>query len=271
MTERHVKILEILTENRRIEVAVLSKMLEVSQVTIRKDLDYLEEQRLIRREHGFASLENIDDTEKRMAFHYSIKRRIANFAAKTVKDGETVMIESGSCCALLAEELANTRRDVTIITNSVFIANHLRRTSYSRVILLGGYYQRDSQVLVGSITHKCAESFFSSKFFIGAGGFTEKIGFTGNDHERAQTIQALAEQSTQVIVLTESEKFQNHGAVGLVDTANITALYTDDRIPQDKEAFLLKKNIAVTKVPSGGPCDFSAEAGLKQKQTDKLN
>jgi DeoR/GlpR family transcriptional regulator of sugar metabolism len=251
MTERHIKILEALAKQQRIEVVVLAKMLDVSQVTVRKDLDSLKEQGLIKREHGYAAMESMDDAGNRLALHYCVKRRIAQAAARMVEEGETVMIESGSCCALLAEELTNNKRNITIITNSVFLANHIRRAPFGKIILLGGYYQNSSQVLVGSITRKCAEIFIFDKFFIGVDGFTEQTGFTGKDHHRAQTVRDLAEQAGRIIVLTESEKFQNHGVVGLVNNSSkVAAVYTDDKIPQDKEIFLRERNVAVHKVLS---------------------
>jgi DeoR/GlpR family transcriptional regulator of sugar metabolism len=224
-------------------------MLDVSQVTVRKDLDQLEERGLIRREHGYACIDMTDDVGKRMAYHYDTKKRIAQAAAKIVEDGETVMIESGSCCAMLAEELANSRKDVTIVTNSVFIANHIRYAPYIRVILLGGYYQNEAQVTVGPMTRKCGEVFFSDKFFIGADGFARSFGFTGKDHQRAETILDLAEQARQIMVLTESEKFNHQGVVGLVRLENLSAVYTDDKIPQDIEALLQDKDVTIYKVP----------------------
>jgi DeoR/GlpR family transcriptional regulator of sugar metabolism len=259
MTERHNKILEILAQNQRIEVASLAEMLRVSQVTVRKDLDQLEELGLIRREHGFALFGSFDDVSKRMAYHYDVKRRIAQAAAELVDDDETVMIESGSCCALLAEELANTKQGVTIVTNSAFIANHIRHAPYGKVILLGGEYQPNSQVMVGSILRKYAEVFLSDKFFIGTDGFTEKYGFTGRDHLRSQAVRDMAEQAQQLIVLTESEKFFHQGVEGLVRIEDVTAVYTDDKISPEQEAFLLERDVRVHKVPASSsrlvPCD----------------
>jgi DeoR/GlpR family transcriptional regulator of sugar metabolism len=249
MTNRHTKILEALSRSKRVEVTTLAEMLDVSQVTVRKDLDQLEERGLIRREHGYASIDGEDDVGKRMAFHYDTKKRIVQAAAATVEDGETVMIESGSCCALLAEELANTKKDITIVTNSAFIANFVRHAPYGKVILLGGYYQNKSQVLVGPMTRKCAEVFFSDKFFIGADGFAPKFGFTGKDHLRAQTVQDMADHARQVIVLTESEKFLQQGVLGLVRTEKVAAVYTDDQIVPNVESLLLENNVRVNKVP----------------------
>jgi DeoR/GlpR family transcriptional regulator of sugar metabolism len=144
--------------------------------------------------------------------------------------------------------LANTKQEVTIVTNSAFIANHIRHAPYARVILLGGEYQAAAQVMVGSLTRKCSEIFFSDKFFIGTDGFNEKYGFTGRDHLRAQTVRDMAEQAREIIVLTESEKFNHQGTEGVVRTEDVSTLFTDDQIPEDKEAFLLQKNVQVTKV-----------------------
>ncbi|MDR2663689.1 MAG: DeoR/GlpR family DNA-binding transcription regulator, partial [Treponema sp.] len=175
MTDRQDKILEILAGSQRVDVSTLAEVLGVSQVTIRKDLDYLDEMGFIRREHGYALFGPVEDVGRRMAINYDIKRRIARSAAETVEEGETVLIESGSCCALLAEELAN-HKQVTIITNSAFIAGHIRHAPYANVILLGGEYQNSSQVMVGSMTSKWAKVFMSDKFFVGTDGFTEKYG-----------------------------------------------------------------------------------------------
>jgi DeoR/GlpR family transcriptional regulator of sugar metabolism len=248
MTERHNRILEILAAHQRIEVTALAKLLEVSQVTVRKDLDQIEALGLLRREHGFALFGSIDDVGKRMAIRYEVKRRIAREAAALVEEGETVMIESGSCCALLAEELSNSRQNVTIVTNSAFIANHIRHAPYGKVILLGGQYQPAAQVLVGSITRRSAEVFFSDKFFIGADGFIPRYGFTGKDHLRAQTVRDLVEQARQIIVLTESEKFTRQGSEGLIRTEEVAIVFTDDRIPPDTEARLKQQNVDVRKV-----------------------
>jgi DeoR/GlpR family transcriptional regulator of sugar metabolism len=249
MTNRHTEILEILAKSQSIEVSTLAELLNVSQVTVRKDLDQLEERGLIRREHGYASLDSADDVGKRMAYHYDIKRRIAIEAAQTVEEGETVMIESGSCCALLAEEIANTKKDVTIVTNSAFIANFIRHAPYQKVILLGGFYQADSQVMVGPMTRKCGEVFFSDKFFIGVDGFTPRFGFTGKDPMRVQTVVDLAEHVNQIIILTESDKFHQQGVLGLVRTERVADVYTDDRIPSEMESLLLDNKVLVHKVP----------------------
>lgn len=248
MINRHAKLLEIVNALGRVEVNTLSERLEVSKVTIRKDLDLLEEKGLLKREHGFAVMISSDDISNRLAFNYDVKHKIAALAAKLVENGETVMIESGSTCALLAEELATNKRDVTIITNSAFIASYIRECPYSKVVLLGGDYQTESQVVVGPITRKCAESFYVDKLFVGTDGFNEKVGFTGKNHMRTETVRAMAESASKVIVLTESSKFSQQGVVAQFKVSEVSVLITDDKIPKNIDVLLTENNIDVQKV-----------------------
>ena len=154
------------------EVSRLSTLLNVSQVTIRKDLIALEQSGMLVREHGYATLNNSDDINKRLAFHFEQKMQIVKRAAQLVEDGETIFIESGSCCALLAVEIAQTKKDVTIVTNSAFIADYVRKIENVQIVLLGGNYQKESQVMVGPMTAQCAQAYFADKLFIGTDGFS---------------------------------------------------------------------------------------------------
>ncbi|MDR0320403.1 MAG: DeoR/GlpR family DNA-binding transcription regulator [Treponema sp.] len=247
--DRHVKILDFLSSNKTVKISLLAELLNVSNVTLRKDLDDLEKRGIIRHTHGFASLEGADDTGKRMAFSHSIKRKIAKAAAGIIEEGETIMIESGSCCALFAEELALAKKNITIITNSVFIANYVCKYPNIKIILLGGCFQPESQVLVGPMTKTSVESFFPDKFFLGTDGFVNGQGFTGRDHLRVETALGLAKCAKQVFILTEAEKFKRRGAFSLIQLDKITGVFTDDSIAKEAEADLLKNKIQLHKVP----------------------
>jgi len=231
MTDRLSKILSIVNENRKIEVSKLSELLDVSQVTIRKDLDILSEKGLINREHGYAVLNESDDINNRLAVNYNIKLKIAKSAAETVSNGETIMIESGSSCAIFAEEVAKSKKDITIMSNSAFIASYIRQYSNCKVILLGGEYQKESQVNVGPITKICAEQFYVDKLFIGIDGFSPTIGFMASDLMRAEAVKSMAASARKVIILSDSTKFDRHGLVNLFSIGDIDALYTDANIP----------------------------------------
>ena len=242
MRERQTQILDLIGEHKKITVAELSEILNVSDVTIRKDLSILEEKNLIKREHGFATLPESDDVSTRLLFNYETKRLIARKAVESIKDGETIMIESGSCCALLAEEISLNRRDVTIITNSVFIATFLRNKRGVRIILVGGEFQPESQVMVGPLIKKSTENFFVEKFFIGTDGFNERGAMSG-DLMRAEAVRDMAESARQKIILTESKKFSAVGIVPLLSYKEIDTIYTDEKISDETIKFLTDKSI----------------------------
>jgi DeoR/GlpR family transcriptional regulator of sugar metabolism len=193
-------------------------------------------------------LRSVDDISGRIAYHYETKRLIASKAAELVHDGETIMIESGSCCALLAEELVNSKNDVTIITNSAFIAGYIRLRIQAKVILIGGIYQNDSQVMVGPMVKQCAENFCVDKLFVGTDGYNGRIGFTNSDHLRAQAVRDMALQAEQVVILTESNKFNQHGAVPLQLSDRIKIVITDTGIPNEVQQDLEEHGISILTV-----------------------
>ena len=220
------------------DVVELAERVGVSQVTLRKDLDALEERGIIRREHGQARLFSPSDVAGRLAIHYDTKLRIACAAAALVRDGETVMVENGSSCALLARELASERRDVCTVTNSAFIAGYVRELPGARTILLGGDYQNDAQVMVGPMVAEAVAGFHVRQLFVGTDGWTEASGFTNADHLRGRAVRAMAEHAERVVVLTESSKFGVQGTMSLgLDTARTTVI-TDGAIPAEARAAL---------------------------------
>ena len=247
MKNREPLILEILAERGKVEVSALAELLGTSQVTIRKDLDALEKRGIIRREHGFAVFGGSDDINNRLAYHYEEKRRIARKASRLVEPGETVMIENGSCCALLAEELTACNPGVTIITNSAFIASYIRKSENAHIILLGGDFQNDAQVMVGPILRTCAAQFFVDKLFIGIDGFSEKLGFTGNDHLRVQAVRDMAEHADRIFVVTESSKFTRHGVVPLLLPEKPVHVITDPLLSPETEEVLRRTGVGISR------------------------
>jgi len=247
--DRLVRIFDLLVSNKKIKITMLAELLDVSQVTLRRDLDILEERGIVCRTHGYASLDGADSTGKRLAYNHLIKRKIAKAAVQTIEDGESVMIESGSCCALFAEELVLAHKNATIITNSLFIKNYISKLSGINLIILGGIFQPESQVLVGPMTKHSAKSIFTNKYFLGTDGFIPAQGFTGRDQLRIDTAQELAKSANEVFILTESDKFLRHGAYSLLQFDSITGVFTDDKISKEAEAALLKNNVRLHKVP----------------------
>lgn len=245
MNTRQTEIIRLLGQKEKISVTELSEFLNTSQVTIRKDLGELEEQGFIKRQHGYAINVSQDDVAGRLLFDYDIKTKIAQKAASMVSNGETVMIESGSTCALLARELAETKSDVTIITNSAFIADFVRGLGTIKIILLGGDYQPESKVTVGTIAKLSAQQFFVNKLFCGADGYVENYGFTIINYMRADTVVAMGEQAERVIVLADSSKFEKRGVANQFSFQAVDTVITDTCLPEEKRLQLEKNHIQV--------------------------
>lgn len=246
MGKRDTQILEVLTSQEKVEVALLAQLLGVSEVTVRKDLDALQAKGLVQRVHGFAQLVNPNDVQGRLAYHYEEKRNIARAAARMVPDGSTVMVESGSCCALLARELADTAQNVTIVTNSAFIASYVRDSSRVSCVLLGGTYQRDSQVMVGPLVRTCAQEFYVERLFIGADGWIDGVGFTNADQMRADAVRSMADSAAEVVVITESEKFSQRGSIPMRLPGKRVSVITDSCVSDVERASLEQSGVVVT-------------------------
>lgn len=246
--ERLEQILKLVSEMERVDVNTLADKLGVSRVTVRKDLDKLESKGFLRREHGFAVSNSGDDLNVRLSVNYDIKSKIAAKAAEFVGDDETVLIESGSTCALLAEALAQSKKNVTIITNSCFIADRIRKYDNCKVILLGGEYQKSSQVTVGPLVKEMLKFFHVRFLFVGVDGFEDGFGFTGKDMMRTEVVSRMMAVSDEVVVLTDSSKFLKVGNVSQFKLGDIHKIITDNHIPADKEMKIVESGVEIIKV-----------------------
>jgi len=248
MNNRTEQLLQLVNQHQKIEVNELAQLLDVSKVTIRKDLTQLEQRGLLRRQHGFAIINNPNDLKFRLAQNYDTKRQIARTAAASVAENETIMIESGSTCALLAEELAHSGKRVTIITISFFIANFVRDYPNITVNVLGGEYQADAQVAVGPITKATLSNFHTTKLFLGIDGYDAQYGFYSNDIMRADTVQAMAANAEQVIALTDSTKFNAPSTVKQLGLSQVQQVITDDQLDPQVQQQLQQHRITVQPV-----------------------
>ncbi|HKM56881.1 MAG TPA: DeoR/GlpR family DNA-binding transcription regulator [Isosphaeraceae bacterium] len=217
-------------------VADLARDLGVSEVSIRKSLDELERQGIVRRFHGEARIYNGDEIPFRMHVHYAEKQAIAGRAAALVEPGDTIILEAGSAIAMFAERIKDLR-GLTVITTNVFIAR-LFRGSKVRVIVMGGLYQEESESLVGPAVCESIRSVGFSKSFIGVSGFTIAGGFMLNDIARAEVTRSILERgadcSAKAWILTDSSKFGvSHAALICSDLSQIAGVVTDQGIPED--------------------------------------
>lgn len=239
---------ESIAKNESRKVAQLAEEFHVSQVSIRKCLNELERRGLVQRLHGGARIYKGDDIPFRMHVRYAEKQAIAKKAASLVAPGDTVFIEAGSAIAMFAELIKNVER-LTVITPNVYVARLFRGTR-TKVILLGGIYQAESESLVGPAVCEAIQSLGFSKAFLGISGFTMLDGFLLNDLARVEVSKCIlaraAECEAQVWILTDSSKFGSPQIAKITsDYSLLTGIITDNGIPAEYKAHLESNGVKV--------------------------
>ncbi len=236
--DRRSKILEILENKSNVYVKDLSKQFNVSEVTIRNDLDQLEKKHLLIRAHGGAmkiKQVGIDHKLSVKSQRYSKeKQAIGKKGAELINEGETIIIDSGTTTLELAKNL-NTLNELTVITNSLSIASQLSDKKNIRVIIPGGYLRHNSLSLVGSIAEQSIQNYFCDKIFLGVDGIDSKYGISTPNIEEAQLNKAMINISREIIVLTDSSKFTNRSFVNIAPILKINTIITDIGIPHDEK------------------------------------
>ncbi len=248
INSRESEIVQLVDKEQKILVKDLAERLNVSEVTIRKDLDKLENCGIIIRRHGYALKKNTADITNRLSINYETKCRIAKKACSLIDDNETVIIGSGSTCALLAEEIAKTKPGITIITNSIYIVDHVSKLGNNKIILLGGEYQKDAQVMIGPLVRSCVKQYFVNKIFLGTDGFMKNVGFMGSNTLRTEAITTMAESASNIIILTDSSKFNKKGLLVQFRESQIYQIITDKGISDDLKGFFVNHGIKLITV-----------------------
>jgi DeoR/GlpR family transcriptional regulator of sugar metabolism len=247
MNDRHREILKHLSVDHETSVKHLTEVLGVSSVTIRQDLNLLEQEGLLKRVHGGAVLKDADDIANRLGLNYDKKLKIARRAAKFVDHGETVLIESGSVNALLARELVKKGR-INILTTNIFIARQFRKIHEANIVLLGGIYQHQSESMVGKITKLCIDNINFSKAFIGIDGYTDNAGFTSRDFFRAEISTHIIQKSNEVFILSDSGKFGQEAITNICFPKDVKHVITDDKLDTSYHNSLVSLGVDVCKV-----------------------
>jgi DeoR/GlpR family transcriptional regulator of sugar metabolism len=211
-------------------VADLALEFRVSEVTVRRILDGLEQRGVIRRYHGEARPYDGDAIPFRMGVRYAEKRAIAELAASLVNEGDSICIEAGSAAACLAERLKSFR-SLAVLTPNLFIARIFRGTKV-RVALTGGSYQEESESLVGPLAVEGIRKVGFSLAFVGASGYSTAAGFALNDFARAEVTKAIVSVGAAVWVVTDSSKFGvARAATFCTDLSLLAGVVTDSDIP----------------------------------------
>lgn len=249
ITERHLFILNKLQKEGYAQVLTLCKELNVSSVTIRKDLKLLEDKHLIFRTHGGASMNNpytvdkpVNEKEKLQS---SEKMKIGAEAAESIEANDSVIIASGTTVLALAK---NIKRDksLTVITSALNVAMELLEHENVEIIQLGGIVRRSSSSITGPYGENMLTDFFCSKLFLGVDGIDIEYGLTTTSVVEAHLNRQMIKASQKVIVLSDSTKFGKRGFGRICGIEDVNQIITDKAIPDHYVNHLEGMGIEVT-------------------------
>lgn len=233
IAERHKYILENLAKNGFIKVIDIAKELDVTPVTIRKDLKYLEEKKLLYRTHGSASpvnpLTSDIDVEEKEKMRKDEKKRIAIAASKLIEENDSIIIASGSTVHTLAEHITPINH-LTVVTASLKASLLLNTLNNIEIIQLGGTVRKNSSSVIGDYTTQFFEQITCSKLFLGVDGIDIEHGITNSNIEEAMLNKKMIEASLRTIILADSSKFGRRGFGKICNLDRIDVIITDDGI-----------------------------------------
>jgi len=250
--ERRQKILSLLQTEGRVLVSNLSKVFNVSQITIRKDLDSLHSRGLVQRSHGGAlppssSSALFDPSlQEKQQLHAEEKQRIAEAAVKMVQEGSCIMLDSGTTTAAIAQALKKFSA-LTVITNSINIAAELASTNLE-VILTGGTLRKNSFSLVGPVAEDVLAEMHADLLFLGVDGFDPEIGLTTPNLLESRVNRAMISSATKIVAVCDSTKFYRRSLSRIVPVSALHHVITDHGVPQATVDALKKHNIGITLV-----------------------
>lgn len=233
LPERHNKILALLQQNGSITVTQLAEQFRVSEVTIRKDLSYLEQQKKLYRTHGSAILispyisdRHVNEKEKR---NVAEKRAIGAAAARLIEPGDSIIIASGTTMAFLAREIKPEGR-LTVITAAVPVTQILSQHADIDVLQLGGITRSSSVSVVGPFAEQMLRNFNCSKLFVGVDGIDSEFGLTTTNMLEASLNGAMINAAQKVVVLADSSKFGRRGFSKICDLEAVDRIITDSGV-----------------------------------------
>jgi DeoR family transcriptional regulator, aga operon transcriptional repressor len=233
--ERRREILRLLGRDGRVLVKDLSSHFRISQITIRKDLDVLQERGLVHRTHGGAltppsSALNDLPVQEKEKLHRAEKGRIAQAAVRLVEEGQSILLDSGTTTEEIARSLRNFRK-LTIITNAINIAAELANTEIE-VILTGGTVRKNSSSLVGPLAEETLRQLSADILFLGVDGFDTRFGLSTPNLLEAKVNRVMVDISRKVVAVCDSSKFGRRSLSSIVPPNAIHRVITDKKMPK---------------------------------------
>jgi DeoR family transcriptional regulator of aga operon len=236
ITQRHRYILERLRKEGEIRVGDLSEELNVSHVTIRKDMKQLEMKKLLVRTHGSVSLldpyltKDVSVGEKEL-ISVDEKTRIAQKALTLIDDTDAIIIASGTTVLFLAKMLES-KQQLTVLTSALNVATVLCKNPEIEVIQLGGIVRKTSTSVSGPFIQQMLSQFSCSKLFLGVDGIDLEYGCTTSNLMEANANQYMIAAARRTIILTDSSKFGKRGFGRICSFDKVHQIITDDKVSE---------------------------------------
>jgi DeoR/GlpR family transcriptional regulator of sugar metabolism len=240
-------LIRILQENESISVPDLAQMAGLSQSTLRRELRRFVEEGLVKLIVGQVVLASSKEEMPfafRKALNIDEKQRIARAALGLIQNGETVFIAGGTTTLELAKLLPRQRR-LTVITNTLRVANLLVDTPGIDLVVLGGAVRSGEQTMHGHLTEMGVQQFRADKLFYGTEAISLQHGITHSQIVEISTDRALANAATQVIVLADHTKFGKVAPALVLPLEKVHVLVTGKDLPADTLDGLRLRNIQV--------------------------
>jgi DeoR family fructose operon transcriptional repressor len=235
--ERKLKIIDILNQNRKVTVAELVHLFNVSSATIRSDLRDLNDKGQIIRTHGGAIIETgagfEQDTEQKRDLNLAAKQQIARIAIELINDGDTVIFDTGTTTVELAKLLSQRRR-VTAVTNDLEIARFLGEMNSISVLMLGGEVRKKFHCTVGAAGINMLAQLSVDKAFMGTNSLSISNGASTPNIQQAETKKAMIASAKKVILLCSSRKlgkdsFAHFASLEQIDTLVIEQIDENEK------------------------------------------
>jgi DeoR family transcriptional regulator, aga operon transcriptional repressor len=249
LIDRHLHIITKLRKEGNVKVLDLCSELNVSSVTIRKDLKLLEDKHLLFRTHGGGTMSNPYTADKPVKEKEKIqsgeKLNIGEAAANLVEPNDCILIASGTTVLSLAKNIYP-RGSLTVITAALNVAMELIRHPEIEVIQLGGILRKSSSSVTGNYAEKILEDFSCSKLFLGVDGIDLEFGLTTTNMMEAQLNKKMIKAAQKTIVLADSTKFGKRGFGKICGLEDIEQIITDSGISDHMVETLKGMGIEIT-------------------------
>lgn len=245
---RREKIVRLVRDNGLARVEELADHFKVSSVTIRNDLNYLDDKGLLLRSHGGAIA--LDNVVKEVPFidkgsaNPSQKEAIGAAAAQLVSDGESIILDSGTTTQQLAKHLVG-KKNLVVMTNGLNVANELTRASEIEIMMTGGTLRSKSLSFYGPQAEDALRQYRFNKLFLGVDGFDLIAGLTTHFDREATLNRVMCDVSSEIILLADSSKFGRKGYHFIRSFGAFHTLVTDSGIPADYMAGLQRQGVRV--------------------------